>query len=439
MKLPPLLDQSQLEPMSGDSTVRPNFLGFTPRSWLELVAKNGPVYRLQQGEKETYLLAGHEADLAAWRAPSNWLYGPPSSGGEFFRAEMGASHVTQLDGDAHRRVRKLILPAFGVAAVTRDLDVVDRTLWSGLSGWGSQEIDLHPALSRLIATALTRSQLKETLSADDIDQLVTFEEAFIPAVSLSPSDREKWYRQPFYEAARRRAFDVFEGVARQRLAGVSQQDSLDLVLGRQRSAELAPLTEDELVSAAYLLSVAGVGNIANILCAALWAIGRHDSWKSRLRDELQDFQAEDLKQGMGAFPVLRAVISEVERCYLPAPVIPKMTAMPVNFMGFDIPGGADVLHLHGLAHFEPDRYPAPFEFNPQRWLDGEAVRANAFGGGIHLCLGMGVTRLYVPLILAQLVCAYDWTVVAEPRLVPQRPQLDFSPMTTLFTSKFTPV
>jgi cytochrome P450 monooxygenase len=218
---------------------------------------------------------------------------------------------------------------------------------------------------------------------------------------------------------------------------VTRGDSLDLVIERAARSGSPPLDQGELFSLTYLLSVAGVGNIANILCAAMWALAEYPGWLEQLDDELGDFKPLDLKQGVGRFPILRAVISEVERCYLPAPVIPKMTATEINFMGYRIPAGVDILQLHGLAHFQADRYDDPLSFRPDRWLVGDASRANAFGGGIHLCLGMGVTRLYVPLVLALLARDHSWATKEPPRLVPQLADLPFSPETTRFDAALT--
>ena len=101
-------------------------------------------------------------------------------------------------------------------------------------------------------------------------------------------------------------------------------------------------------------------------------------------------------------------------------------------MGYHIPGGVGILHLHGLAHFEESRYPDPFQFNPERWLEGQAPRANAFGGGVHLCLGMGVTRLYVPLLLALLLSRFDLVGNDKPRYVSQNELVPHAPKTTRF-------
>lgn len=435
MTEPPLLDVSRLTPVATSSPVDPGFLGYTPDSWLSLIESDGPVYQTEFRGERAYAIGSHEADISAWKSPDNWIYGPPSSGGNFFRQELGEMHVTQLDGEPHRRSRRLILPAFGVAAVTRDFDVVDDTLASGMKAWSGSTVDLHPAFSRLITQSLNVSQLKESISIEEINKLVTFEEGFISASTLEPEDRRKWYDTAEYSEARNASFSHFERVVDERLAGTRRQDSLGLVMERALPEGLTPLSRDELVRVVYLLCVAGVGNIANILCAALWALGEHPDWISRIRDELGDFDPGSLKQGMGSLPNLKAVISEVERCYLPAPVIPKMSAGPVNFMGYEIPGKVHILHLHGLAHFESERYAAPLQFNPARWLDKKTSRGNAFGGGPHLCLGMGVTRFYVPLILARFITSFDWKFEKPPAFVSQVSGLDYAPLTTSFFSE----
>ena len=252
---------------------------------------------------------------------------------------------------------------------------------------------------------------------------------------MSKSERAQWYATDEYSGAKAHAFAWFESIARRRLAGERKGDSLDLVMAKAVAAGETELSLEELISITYLLSVAGVGNIANILCAALWALEQHPDWLARLQTELTGFEAGSLSEGMARWPVLKAVISEVERCYLPAPVVPKMSAAELTFMGFEIPAGANVFHIHGLAHFQSARYTQPFEFNPGRWLEEKAPRANAFGGGVHLCLGMGVTRLYVPLVLALMVQRYHWHGTQRPTLVPIKPALAASPKTTRFIAQ----
>ena len=73
--------------------------------------------------------------------------------------------------------------------------------------------------------------------------------------------------------------------------------------------------------------------------------------------------------GIGKFPIMKAIVSEVERYYLPAPVIQKITNTDVEILGNKVPRGESVPHLHGLSHYDPKYYDNPFEFNPGRWLE----------------------------------------------------------------------
>lgn len=432
MRTLPRLDFTKLTPRQSNSYIEPDFLGYTARSWIELTEREGPVFKVDLHGEEFVVVCSHEADLAAWRSPESWTYGPPATGGVFFADEMGELHVTQLDGEPHRRARKLILPAFGISSVTRDLPVVAKTIHEGLASLTGREVSLHEALMVLFTRALSRSQVKKDLSEDELRDLAAYEEAFIPAGSLTVEDRRKWTQRPRYVQLKESAFRIFQEIVTERLSGRRKNDSFDFILDREVPENFAPLNEEELVRAAYLLLVAGVGNISNLLCATLWGLERHPEWTERLRAELDGFEPAQLKSGVKHLPVLKAVVSEGERCYLPAPVIPKMSAEDIELLGYRIPAGTNILHLHGLAHFEPGRYAEPFRFDPERWLSDDLERPNAFGGGTHLCLGMGVTRLYMPLTLATWVKHYDWQAEGPPEMVPQDPDVDYSPKTTRF-------
>jgi pentalenene oxygenase len=136
--------------------------------------------------------------------------------------------------------------------------------------------------------------------------------------------------------------------------------------------------------------------------------------------------------GMAKFPMMKAVISEVERYYLPAPVIQKITTTNIDIVGTTIAEGQSVLHIHGLAHYDPTLYPDPFTFNPGRWLDEAPEKPRAFGGGKHLCLGMGVARLLSPLSLGILIRDFQVEPISAPRSVTLAPTIETSPTTTSF-------
>lgn len=389
-------------------------LGAPVAAWVDAVARLGPVIELVGDGEPVVVMASAEANKVSWSTPQLWSYARTDAA-KVFHSQLGPEHVSALDGEAHRRLRKLLLPAFGVAALRRDISTSAAVMTAGIAQWRGQTIELHASACHLFTKALTQSQVHTNADDRSISKLCEFEENFIAGVQISAAEQQPWFYRQSYQSLRSTAFAFFNAVLDEHLVAEPADDSLSLLLKREPPEGMARLTREELLHATYLLSIAGVGNIANLLCGLLWSI--HDSpWLYRLREELDGVDLSTLS-GMKNLPVLSAVIKESERMFLPAPVVPKRTERDVAVLGRELPAGTLVQHMHGLAHFDPSRYPEPLRFNPERWLVDGAERPNAFGGGKHLCLGMGVTRAYLPLATALLVqegLSFEGPPVFEP-------------------------
>ncbi len=423
------MQYAELEPSTSKELLGQHMLGFTNESWLEAYRKLGPVFKLKLGEQNHTVICGHQADLEAWRQPDAWNY-TDSDSGTFFRNEMGHDHLTQLSGEAHRRSRKLILPAFGIKSLQRDFPAILSAMQDAIA-MSTGSVDLFQVANFAYAKALSRSQLKTDLDDDALKRLADFEDWFIAGLRIPPEQQAIFHNTPDYLALKGEAFKLFRAVLSERRGGKRRDDSLDLLLERPVQDGLKPLNDTELTKAVYLLSIAGVGNIANILVAAVWLLDQHTAWQEKLAQEVADTPLIQMSTGLSRFPIMKAVVSEVERYYLPAPVIQKITYSDVEILGTRIPAGESVLHVHGLAHYDSDLYEDPFSFDPGRWLDGSLEKPHAFGGGKHLCLGMGVARLLAPLSLG-ILQGYDIKPVSAPMSVTLAPQIETSPTTTSF-------
>lgn len=430
---------AELEPSNSAELIGKQMLGFTLESWIKSYESLGPVFRVELGDQEHTVICGHQADREAWRQADAWNYTDTDSG-TFFRNEMGDDHVTQLTGELHRRSRKLILPAFGIKALQRDfpgiLDGLQAALASRLTSGGT--FDLFSIANFAYAKALANSQLKSSLEDDALDRLAQFEDWFIAGLRIPPEQQALFHQSKEYLARKKEAFAMFERVVADRKAGLRPGDSLDLLIEQPIKENLAPLSHTELVKAVYLLSVAGVGNIANILVAAVWLLHQHPTWLDKLQHELRDSDLGNMVDGVVKFPIMKAVMAEVERYYQPAPVIQKITTEDVSILGHTIPKNQSVLHMHGLSHYDSAYYSDPLSFNPGRWLDGSPEKPHVFGGGKHLCLGMGVARVLAPLSLGILLRDHSIEPVATPQSVLLAPDIETSPTTTEFKIKVAP-
>jgi cytochrome P450 len=428
---------AKLEVSQSNEITAHHMLGFTNRSWVNAYKTHGPIFKVTIGERAHTVLCGHDANLEAWRRPDDWNYRDTASG-SFFRSEMGKGHVTQLNGEPHRRLRKLILPAIGVKALSRDFEAVMASMAKSFAEMPRGAFDLYDKANIAYTYALSVSQVKSDIPPEAIKSLADFEEWFIAGLRVPPDQQQLFHSTKEYLAIKSAAYAVFEQVVAERQSGTHRNDSFDIMFDQPDLPGFLPLEQAEWVQAVYLLSVAGVGNIANQLSAAVWLLVSHPEWLDRLRDELNNVEVSTMKSGMANFPILKAVISEMERYYQPAPAIQKITTNDLDILGQYIPAGESVLHIHGLAHFDSDLYERPYEFNPGRWLAGGIKKPLAFGGGKHLCLGMGVARLFVPLSLALLVKGYDIDALQAPLSVSLAPTIPSTPPTTRFEVKLTP-
>jgi cytochrome P450 len=205
-------------------------------------------------------------------------------------------------------------------------------------------------------------------------------------------------------------FGCVERELRARADGRRAQDNLQEMI-EQETGNLEPLSHEELRNDAYMLLVAGIHNTTRLLTRILERIGLDPGWVAELRAEVAHYTHDSLGRGMGAFPKLRATILEGERLHPGATFLKRRPVKDLQFAGRLIPAGARVMQAHTLPHFLAEYYDDPLAFRPRRWLEGTPPDRKAladFGGGSHICIGMNLTRIHVPIVLAEILRHYDW-------------------------------
>jgi len=373
----------------------------------------GPIYQLTFRGETWVAIGGMEANEAAWRNPDQWDYHealPP------FRELMGPSHVTQLDGEPHRRKRRNLKPGFAMSAVFGLIPAIDRSVAGDLRAAAGQSLRLHD----FFMLALTRANSRTLLRCDFDDvtaaTFIRFEEHFIRGTSMGEA-RHACYAQPGFVADRAAVFAFLGDLVDRRLAGESAGDNFDAMIAERRERG-ETLDRAELIPEAYLLLMAGTGNTAKLLNCGLQNLSQDPAWLARLTAELADYTPEKFLGGMGAFPLLKATLLEIERLFPAAPVLARVVAEPFTFQGHTLPKGTKVLHLQTLPHFLDEIYADPYRFDPARWIDREYPKKSqgTYGGSTHLCLGINLVRLHMPVVVANLLRDYRLELGEQPRI-----------------------
>jgi cytochrome P450 len=100
-------------------------------------------------------------------------------------------------------------------------------------------------------------------------------------------------------------------------------------------------------------------------------------------------------------------------------VIRRLTE-PVEIGGYELPAGAAVNPCIHLVHRNPEIYPEPDRFLPERFVDNPPGTYTwiPFGGGVRRCLGAAFAQFEMSVVLRELVKRHQ---IRPSRPEPERP------------------
>jgi len=218
--------------------------------------------------------------------------------------------------------------------------------------------------------------------------------------------------------ARRREIDAQLDVEIAERRADPREDILSMLV-EARFEGGAPLDDAEIRDQLMTLLLAGHETTATGLAWTFDLLVRHPAVLDRLVTAVDaDEQA-----------YVRAVVSESLRLRPVVPLAGRRLAAPLAFNGYELPAGTDVTPAIWLAHTRADRYPEPFAFRPERFLDGapSTFAWIPFGGGVRRCIGAAFAEMEMRVALAEIL--QRKTVAAASRSAERiaRRNVTFSP------------
>ena len=267
--------------------------------------------------------------------------------------------------------RKLMLPAFHGEKMRRVTGTMTELAEREVASWPrEQAVALHPRLQALTLEIILRAVfgLEPGPRLDGLRDSLTGVLAFSESpLSLLPAvQRAAGWTRPMRTFARltRRSHELMsELVAERRAAEQAGEEGGDDVLAmllEARHEDGSPMADAELRDELMTAVVAGHETTASQLAWAFERLAREPAVTARLSAELD---ADDGDRYM------TATINEILRH---RPVLPnaepRLTKRPITIGGFDYPAGVCLVASAYLVHHDPDLYPDPYAFRPERFL-----------------------------------------------------------------------
>ena len=354
---------------------------------------------------------------AVFRHDEDAVKGPPGSS----LARM-SQIIVCINGELHKRHRRLLSPAFAKAALDGYADEIVRVGEGVVARWPiGQVVDLDVRLRDLAMYVAVRSlfgldvlggatELGE-VSAAMLDSLSS------PMSILAPYDLPG---TPFRRTLRLgdRLLDGLDAlVAEKRRRTEAESDALALLL-RAVDEDGSRFTDAELVAETAMLFVAGHETTAKTLTWTMFLLERHPEVLADVLDEIdavlggRSMTAADIAR----MPRLDRVIKESMRLLTPLPMLFfRVPASEVTLGRCTLPKHANVVVSPYVTHRDPELYPEPLRFRPERWaeLEPTVYEYLPFGAGPRLCLGAAFAQQALRLLLPTLLQRVRFAIVRD--------------------------
>jgi cytochrome P450 family 135 len=325
-------------------------------------------------------------------------------GNSLLRPILGENSVLVLDEKPHLSQRKLLLPPFHGERMQGYGEKMTEIAAREIDSWPTgTPYKLRPRMQAITLEIILETvfgvhggERMEALRAAlrDFLDLTTDPRLLAPVLMIGP---ERIGRVP---AFRRRVERVDELIGREiadRRAAedLPERDDILSMLVAARHEDGSPMSEAEIRDELLTLLVAGHETTATALSWAMERLVRHPEKLERLRAEA--LASED--------SYLTATIQETLRLRPVIVLVIRKLTEPVELGGYELPAGASVTPSIHLVHRNPEIYPEPDRFLPERFLDNPPGTYTwiPFGGGIRRCLGAAFAQFEMSVVLRELV------------------------------------
>ncbi len=328
---------------------------------------------------------------------------------ETTRPLVGEASVFLVQGQRHRRERAILSPSFhgsridGQAETIREITLGQVQRLEPGRKYRMMDVMLDISLEVIIRVVFgVQTSQRVQLYQEKIKAFVS---SFHPALAFSRLlHRRLFGLSPWNRFVRARA--EFRGLLlddiRQRRADKMEGDDLLSRLLDAKYEDGSTISDEAICDHLVTSLLAGHETTQISMSWGMSWLHRHPETLERLRGELAQLNSLDEIIGCG---YLNGVCNEALRLNSILADIIRCVDQPLELDDCQLPAKSNIAISICLVHEDPELYPEPFKFRPERW-DGLTRKPNEFlpfGGGVRRCLGAPLAILEMKMAIATFV------------------------------------
>ena len=357
-------------------------------------ARRPPFYVLGEGPPQ--VVVGRYADVHRVFSDTETFKSevPRGPGWEQFNKIMFAQFVTQMDGEQHARVRRLLLPAFSSRRIQQLEDSITSIVDGMLNGIeangpefdGMQDYGAHLVVDALLDAMVNMDKRRKAI-------FVAFHNVIPGTTYVKPG--ESW--SPELRRAFDRTMEEVRAIIDERRASPRSDFISDLVNARDQGDKLS---DSELFDQIFGICGASLSATSRAAGGALYLLYTH---------------AEQLRQLIHN-PAL--IPDALEECFRLGSngyfTFPRIAARDTQVGGTRIFKGMVVRPSPLAPNYDPDVFPDPTRFDIHR----KPKRILSFGAGPHHCLGNILGRTTITIAIRRLLARFPKAHLIDPNFTP---------------------
>jgi cytochrome P450 len=326
----------------------------------------------------------------------------------------GSGSVFALDGDDHRRRRRLLAPPFHGKSMKNYERIIEEETLRELADWPEgRPFATLPSMMRITLNAILRAVFgAEGAELDKLRRLIPPWVTLGSRLAALPKPERNYGRfSPWGRLAEwRRQYDmvVDKLIDAERVDPnfAERTDVLALML-RSTYEDGSAMSRKDIGDELLTLLAAGHETTASTLGWAFERLTRHPDVLSALVEEA-DNGGNELRQ---------ATILEVQRARTVIDFAARRVHPPVFQLGeWVIPRGDSIIISIAQIHGDASVFPDPERFDPQRYIESKpsSFAWIPFGGGTRRCVGAAFANMEMDVVLRTVLRHFTIETTTEP-------------------------
>jgi len=403
---------------------------------LDTAREYGPLASLRVGPKRVFLAS--RPDLIEQVLVKDAKHYIKHFGARAFKPVLGNGLVTS-EGAYWQRQRKLVQPAFLKTRVRSYAPVMADLTEEALQSWVTgQSVRINYEFEALTS----KIALKTLFDLDDDGDREHFSDTLKFAFDLMTARLRQVLKFPLWiptpqnlrltRAIAELDRTVQGFIASGRTRGTAGDDLLSRLVFAQHD-DGSQMTDQELRDEAMTLYLASHETTALTLTWSWYLLSQHKRVEDKLVSEWQRVLAGKMPSAddVAHLPYTSSVIAESMRLFPPVYVVGREATTDLELGGYRVKRGYTVLMSQWVNHRDPEYFPDPEAFRPERWENGLAKRIPKFayypfGGGQRICIGNSFALMEAAIILAAIGQRYRFTLDPEA-VIEIKPQITLMP------------